>query len=51
MKVHIAIDGAGGVVLSVVITGSDVLDGSVAAEVMEGVNAPVRQVIADGGYD
>ncbi|MEM2051237.1 MAG: transposase [Thermoproteota archaeon] len=51
VKIHVALDGERGIVLSVEVTGSEGADGTIGPEVMAGVKERVRQVIADGGYD
>ena len=50
-KLHLGIDEATGEILSAVVTTNDVHDSAVLADLLEGADAELEQVSADGAYD
>lgn len=50
-KLHLSVDEATGEILSAVVTTNDVHDGEVFETLLNGVDADIEQVSADGAYD
>lgn len=51
LKLHLSVDEATGEILSAVVTGNDTHDSEVFEDLLDGIDAPIEQVSADGAYD